>query len=100
MFDQRRSQRFPLRLRLKLLTPRVAEGIEGETCNLSSDGVAFTAEITLTPGEPIEYVITLLGDGGSGSAVHLHCMGKFLRKDEISCAATLERYEFLREGLE
>ena len=56
-------------------------------------------------GCPIEYVITLNNDGPQ--AVNLRCIGKVLRSErmdgpiedvpEFQVAATLERYEFVRE---
>jgi hypothetical protein len=95
MFDQRANRRFPLRLPFKVV--RNTLEFEGETHNLSSRGVAFTITAKLEVGEPIEYVITLLGDDRSGSAVRLRCTGKTLRNDQSACAATLERYEFVRE---
>jgi hypothetical protein len=56
-------------------------------------------------GGPIEYVITLNHEGPQ--AVNLRCIGKVLRADCVpsgtdqrlafQIAATLERYEFVRE---
>jgi hypothetical protein len=79
--------------------------IPGFTQNISSSGVLFTSEREPDLGTPIEYVITL-NDGPQ--AVNLRCVGKVLRaallKEAIEeqppayqIAATLERYEFVRE---
>ena len=76
----------------------------GQTQNISSSGVLFTAEREPDLGGPIEYVITLTHDGGQ--PVSLRCMGKVLRSGRsypagktgaYQVAATLERYEFIRE---
>ena len=76
----------------------------GLTSNISSSGVLFTADREPDLGGPIEYVITLNSDGTQ--PVNLRCIGKVLRAerahdDNVSrayqIAATLERYEFVRE---
>ncbi len=71
----------------------------GQTCNLSSSGVLFTAPADVEIGQPIEFVITL-PTGSEGTAVRLRCVGKVVRLDKTrkdpSVAATLERFEFVR----
>jgi hypothetical protein len=52
--------------------------------------------MALLPGEPIEYELTLLENPNVGRPVRLRCLGKILRSDEGSCAATMDRYEFVR----
>jgi hypothetical protein len=104
--EQRRTRRFKLQLPLSI-TRSGAERIAlaGFTKNISSTGVLFTAEREPDLGGPIEYIITLNHDGPQ--AVNLRCIGKVVRaertetgRDDISAyqiAATLERYEFIRE---
>lgn len=109
--DQRRSKRFELRLPFEL----IREGSKvlselGETMNLSSVGVLFTSNVELEIGSPIEYLITLQGNGQAGEDVRLRCVGKVVRRhaeemDEeegdaeiVAMAATLERYEFVRSA--
>ena len=49
-------------------------------------------------GEAIEYMITLPKAKGARIDVRLRCVGKVVRADDDSkFAATLERYEFVRE---
>jgi hypothetical protein len=103
--EQRRTRRFKLQLPLSI-TRSGAERVAfaGHTDNISSSGVLFTADQEPDLGGPIEYIISLLNDDGSQS-VNLRCMGKVLRSDRIALeeqegyqvAATLERYEFVRE---
>jgi hypothetical protein len=66
--------------------------------------VLFTSEREPDLGGPIEYVITLNHEGPQ--PVTLRCMGKVLRAEPMipngrpaafQVAATLERYEFLRD---
>jgi hypothetical protein len=104
--EQRRTTRFKLRLPLSITrsgAERVTLG--GFTRNISSTGVLFTAEREPDLGGPIEYVITLNREGPQ--AVNLRCIGKVLRAEPtdnglehvpaFQIAATLERYEFVRE---
>ena len=72
---------------------------KGETRNVSSAGVLFTSQAPIEVGEPIEYVITFPKVPGSRVDVRLRCIGKVVRREEpvSAFAATLERYEFLRE---
>jgi hypothetical protein len=80
--------------------------LAGYTNNISSSGVLFTTEGEPDLGGPIEYVITLNREGPQ--TVNLRCIGKVLRADRVpsetdrrqpafQIAATLERYEFVRE---
>jgi hypothetical protein len=79
--------------------------VGGFTQNISSTGVLFTTEKEPDLGGPIEYIITLNREGPQ--AVNLRCIGKVLRAEPTDAgiepvpafqiAATLERYEFVRE---
>ncbi len=103
--EQRRTRRFKLQLPVSI-TRSGAErmALAGFTRNISSSGVLFTTEREPDLTGPIEYVITLNSDGHQ--QVNLRCIGKVLRaeRNEASLepmpyqvAATLERYEFIRE---
>ena len=103
--EQRRTRRFKLQLPLSITrsgSERVT--LTGETKNISSSGVLFTSEREPDLGGPIEYVIILNHEGPQ--PVTLRCMGKVLRTEPgipmghaswFQVAATLERYEFLRD---
>jgi len=103
--EQRKTRRFKLQLPLNITrsgAERVTFG--GFTKNISSSGVLFTSEREPDLGGPIEYIITLNNDGPQ--SVSLRCMGKVVRADRMpvsdettayQIAATLERYEFVRE---
>src|SRR5690349_4417865 len=105
--EQRRTRRFKLQLPLSI-TRTGAERVTlaGFTQNISSSGVLFTADREPDIGGPIEYVIMLNHEGSQ--SVNLRCMGKVVRLDRMGplgdpvnsgfrVAATLERYEFVRE---
>ena len=99
MTDQRKAIRFELKLPVELVRagaapePRIAE-----TRNMSSNGVLFIADVPLPVGETIEYLITL-PVGHAPQQVRLRCVGKVVRHDDANgMAATLERYEFVRNN--
>lgn len=110
--ENRKNQRFELRLPLEIIGG-AAPLAKGETRNVSSCGVLFTAKAAVAVGEPIEYLITLPKVRGTRTAVRLRCIGTVVRKAEAQkeevnkeearknqapeFAATLERYEFVRE---
>jgi hypothetical protein len=98
MMEQRKHQRFDLRLPFEVVTNGSRSKVRGETRNVSSAGVLFTTESQLPLGESIEYLITLPRTPGTRKDVRLRCVGKVLREDSQSAfAASLERYEFLRD---
>ena len=96
--EQRKNQRFDLRLPFEIVGTGQQPRANGETRNLSSAGVLFTSSTPVPVGEPIEYFITFPKAPGARSEVRLRCVGKVVREDVDSeaFAATLERYEFLR----
>lgn len=95
--EQRKNQRFELKLPFEIIRTGTNTKMVGETKNVSSSGVLFTAETGVAVGEPIEYLITFPKPAGSRSEVRLRCVGTVLREDpESKFAATLERYEFVR----
>lgn len=80
--------------------------LAGLTKNISSSGVLFTAGRGPDLNGPIEYIITLNSEGVQ--PVNLRCIGKVVRAEPVDAgeredrtayqvAATLERYEFVRE---
>jgi hypothetical protein len=95
--EQRKNQRFDLKLPFEIIRTGTSAKTLGETKNVSSSGVLFTSDTSIGVGEPIEYFITFPRPAGSRSDVRLRCVGTVLREDpESKFAATLERYEFVR----
>jgi hypothetical protein len=104
--EHRRTRRFKLRLPLSVTrTGSERTAAAGYTRDISSNGVLFTTEREPDLACPIEYVITLNRDGPR--SVCLRCIGKVIRAEPLDAnvdpapgfkvAATLERYEFIRE---
>jgi PilZ domain len=97
MLEQRRNQRFDLRLPFEIIRGEAPSKAVGETRNVSSSGVLFKSAAPVEVGAPIEYLITFPKAPGSKSEVRLRCVGKVVRNEpEATFAATLERYEFIR----
>ena len=96
--EQRKHRRFDLRLPFQIVNSAANIRTMGETKNMSSSGVLFTSTIPVPVGDPIEYVITFPRNPSARSEVRLRCVGKVLRQEQESdFAATLERYEFVRQ---
>jgi len=97
VIEQRKNQRFDLRLPFEIIGGARRSKSKGETRNVSSAGVLFTSQAPIEIGESIEYLITFPKVPGSRVDVRLRCVGKVVRSAPQSAfAATLERYEFLR----
>ncbi|MBM3740180.1 MAG: PilZ domain-containing protein [Acidobacteria bacterium] len=79
--DQRKTQRFELRLPMELVRRGGETGKVTETRNVSSGGVLFNTEAQVQVGEPIEYFITLPTSGRDLSPVRLHCVGTVIRME-------------------
>jgi hypothetical protein len=95
--EQRKNQRFELKLPFEIIRAGTNAKVVGETKNMSSSGVLFTSDASVAIGEPIEYLITFPKAANSRSEVRLRCVGTVLREDpQLKFAATLERYEFVR----
>jgi len=98
MMEQRKHQRFDLRMPCEVVRNGSRLKVRGETKNVSSAGVLFTSDSQLPLGESIEYLITFPRTPGARKDVRLRCVGKVLREDsQLAFAASLERYEFLRD---
>jgi hypothetical protein len=75
-----------------------------QTRNVSSSGVYFEFAAPLDVGTALEFVLTLPEQITKGNAVRIKCVGKVVRVDpgkseqgSLGVAATIERYEYLRE---
>jgi hypothetical protein len=98
--EQRKNQRFDLRLPFEIVGGAAKNKSKGETRNVSSCGVLFMSKMPVEVGTSIEYLITLPKAPGARSDVRLRCIGKVVRSEEQSrFAATLERYEFVRQRM-
>jgi hypothetical protein len=107
VIEQRKTKRFDLKLPVQVVRKSFQPVAgTGMTKNLGAGGVLFSVTIPIEVGEPIEYVITFPTHPINGGTVSLRCLGKVLRLEpngsdaengSVLVAATLERYEFVRQ---
>jgi hypothetical protein len=103
--DKRRAQRFPMALPVAVKIQEL-EGQETtvKTKDISSGGVYLEFDSPMEVGSTLEFVLTLPAEITKGPSVRVRCKGKVVRVDRDSSdtasfgvAATIERYEFLRD---
>ncbi len=103
--DKRRSRRFPMHLPVDVKSEAgQTEPETVQTRDVSSNGVYFQFGAPLNIGSSVEFQLTLPEPLTKGSPVRIRCIGKVVRVDqeekedsEIGIAATIERYEFVRD---
>jgi hypothetical protein len=99
--DRRNKKRFHIEqdVRYKMLYgQRIAETGTGKTIDISSGGVFFTTQSTLTAGMPVELSMNwpvLLHDS---CPMKLMIYGCIIRTNERGAAVAIERYEFRTQG--
>ncbi len=95
--DRRAKSRFPIRreMRYKLLEEGavVASGA-GETCDISSEGVAFVPDGDVRTGTFIELSISWPVLLDNRCAMRLIVFGRVLRTAGQTAACTIDKYEF------
>jgi hypothetical protein len=103
--EKRRAKRFPMRLPVAVTADRLkSERLVVETRDVSSSGVYFDFSGPLEVGAAVEFLLTLPEAITKGGPVRIRCIGKVVRVDKppagnshLGVAATIERYEFVRE---
>lgn len=94
--DQRRNQRYDFRFPFELVGADAGAPTFGETKNICSAGVLFSAPVSMSVGDPIHYVVTLPSPRESHAEVKLRCFGRVLRQEHQAYAASVEQYELER----
>jgi hypothetical protein len=102
--DKRRAQRFPMALSVAVKVDEAGGEKAVKTKDISSSGVFLEFAAPIDIGSSLEFVLTLPAEITKGQAVRVKCRGKVVRIEKqhgdgtvIGAAATIERYEFLRE---
>lgn len=104
--EKRRARRFAMKLPVAVKVDQVRSGKQVvETRDVSSTGVYFEFFTPLEVGTSLEFLLTLPEQITKGSPVHIRCIGKVVRVEKdppgqpghTGVAATIERYEFVRE---
>ena len=96
--DRRSSNRMPItrEVRYRVLggKQRVKQAGCGKTLNMSSRGVLFTTESTLTEGEQIELAVSWPALLNGVLPLKLVAQGRLVRIEEKQAAIAIEKYEF------
>jgi len=91
LHENRKSKRFPGTI------PVMLKQGSGLTRDYSADGVYFTTDQAITPGEQLELVM-LLDHQSMGAALRLHCLGDVVRveqnEDRTGVAVAISKHLF------
>lgn len=99
--DRRSAVRFPIEqdVRYKVFNRNTIEVGSGKTINMSSNGVLFTTERTLTPGERLEVAVNWPAHLDNKCPLKLVTTGRVIRSEDGRAAIAIERYEFRTQGI-
>jgi hypothetical protein len=99
--DRRTAVRFPIEedVRYKVFNRNTIEVGLGKTLNMSSNGILFTTERTLVPGERLEVAVNWPAQLDHKCALKLVTTGRVVRSDTNVAAIAIERYEFRTQGI-
>jgi hypothetical protein len=104
--ERRRAQRYHLSLPIQIV--RLAQqrvDLLGKTRDLSANGAYFVLGANIDAGSQIEFFVTLPETRPASRPVRLRCRGHVARLDRIGSAgrwgvaATIDRYQFVRDSL-
>jgi c-di-GMP-binding flagellar brake protein YcgR len=98
--ERRSAVRFPIEqeVRYKVFNRSTIEVGSGRTVNMSSNGVLFTTERTLTTGERVELAVNWPAQLDNRCALKLVTSGRVVRTENSKAAIAIERYEFRTQG--
>ncbi len=99
--DRRAAVRFPIEqeVRYKVFSRTTIEVGTGRTVNMSSNGVLFTTERMLVPGERLEVSVNWPAHLDNKCPLKLVTTGRVVRSDQGRAAIAIERYEFRTQGI-
>lgn len=98
--ERRSAVRFPIEqeVRYRIYNRSTIEVGSGKTINISSNGVLFTTERYLTPGERLELSVNWPAQLDNRCALKLVTTGRVVRSEQGKAAIAIERYEFRTQG--
>lgn len=105
--DKRRARRFPMQLPVSIKPENSKTNPQTvQTRDVSSSGIYFEFETPMSLGTSVEFLMTLPEPLTKGTPVRIRCIGKVVRVEpdsksghsQVGIAATIERYEFVREN--
>ncbi len=98
--ERRGAVRFPIEqeVRYKVYNRSTIEVGSGRTVNMSSNGVLFTTERTLSTGERLELAVAWPAHLDNRCPLKLVTTGRVVRSEQGRAAIAIERYEFRTQG--
>jgi hypothetical protein len=100
--EKRSTRRFSLDLPISVkFLNKGSRELAGRTRDVSSRGVFMYLDTEITPGAPIEFVMTLPTEITLADPIRVRCTGKILRVDKSAdsqgVAVAIEKYDFVSE---
>ena len=100
--EKRTTRRFSLDLPISVkFFNDGSQELAGRTRDVSSRGVFMYLDTEITPGAPIEFVMTLPKEITMADPIRVRCTGKILRLDRSAdaqgVAVAIEKYDFVSE---
>jgi hypothetical protein len=92
--DRRYTDRFPLENALRYKLQEGNQAGTGQTLNMSSGGILFTAESRLPVGEQIEVSVEWPAQLNARCGLKLVALGKVVRSTTDVAAVRIEKYDF------
>ena len=95
--DRRGADRFPIEreVRYKVLNKKNMDEMgAGQTVNMSSSGILFTAEHLLLPGKRLEVAINWPAQLNNKTPLKLVARGRIIRYEQGQAAMEIQQYEF------
>ena len=92
--DRRNTDRFPLENNLRYRLQDGKQAGAGQTLNMSSGGILFTAESQLPIGEHVEISVEWPAQLNARCGLKLVALGKVVRSSADAAAVRIEKYDF------
>ena len=99
--DRRTADRFPLEreVRYRIHSRKTGDECgEGQTVNMSSNGVLFRTDRFLLPGRRLELAISWPAKLDDRCALKFVARGRIVRAEEGQAAMEIDQYEFRTQG--
>ncbi len=107
MMERRSTRRYDLSLPIdiRVATDRLSQIHRGKTRDFSTSGVYFVIDREIEPGSSLDITVRLPAEITRGTDVLIRAMGKVVRierrledgKQRLGAAATIERYDIVRD---
>jgi PilZ domain len=92
--DRRITDRFPIENNLRYKVLEATQSGAGQTLNMSSGGILFTAESRLPIGGQVEVSVDWPAQLNARCGLKLVATGKVVRSTADAAAIRIERYDF------